>query len=132
MPTARLLSTLRVIGLTLVTALTVQTPATAAANDAGGGHDYRTFHSGGTVDYGKIADSYTSDLVMYLAGNQFMVMDELIKDFQARNPDIKTIYVETIPPGQILKGQILKQGQINGQDTARNPDLYASVNLGHL
>lgn len=94
--------------------------------------DYRTFKTGGTIEYGKIGDSYTASLVMYLAGNQFMVIEELIQDFQSKNPDISTIYVETIPPGQILKGQILKQGKIEGQDTAMNPDLYASVNLGHL
>jgi len=69
---------------------------------------------------------------MYLAGNQFMVMQELIGDFQAKNPDIKTVYVETIPPGQILKGQLLKQGEIEGQPTAMNPDIFASVNIGHL
>jgi ABC-type molybdate transport system substrate-binding protein len=104
----------------------------SAAEDAGHNKDYRTFHAGGNVEYGKIADSYTADLVLYLAGNQFMVMEELIRDFQAKNPDIKTVYVETIPPGQIFKGQILKQGQINGQNTAMNPDVFASVNLGHL
>jgi len=60
------------------------------------------------------------------------VMEKLIKDFQARNSDIKTIYVETIPPGQILKGQLLKQGEIDGQKTSMTPDLFASVNLGHL
>lgn len=101
-------------------------------DEAGLGHDYRTFHADGRIEYGKIGDSYTADLVMYLAGNQFMVMEELIRDFQSKNPDIRTIYVETIPPGQILKGQILKQGEINGQKTAQNPDLYASVNLNHL
>lgn len=110
----------------------VAAPPTPAADDAGLGHDYRTFHADGGIDYGKIGDSYTADLVMYLAGNQFMAMEELIKDFQKKNPDIKNIYVETIPPGQILKGQILKQGQINGENTAQNPDLFASVNLGHL
>ena len=94
--------------------------------------DYRTFQADGKIAQGMIEDSYKADLVMYLAGNQFMVMEDLIKDFQTKNPDIKSIYVETIPPGQILKGQILKQGQINGKDTARNPDLFASVNLGHL
>ncbi|MHA1546366.1 MAG: molybdate ABC transporter substrate-binding protein [Alphaproteobacteria bacterium] len=94
--------------------------------------DYRTFQADGKIAMGMIADSYSADLVMYLAGNQFMVMADLIKDFQSKNPDIKSIYVETIPPGQILKGQILKQGQINDKDTARNPDLFASVNLGHL
>ncbi len=100
--------------------------------DAGHGHDYRTFMTNGDIKYGQISDSYDAELVMYLAGNQFMVMEELIQDFQKKNPDIKSIYVETIPPGQILKGQILKQGQINGQNTAQNPDLYASVNFKHL
>jgi len=103
-----------------------------AAKDAGHGKDYRTFYQGGKVDLGKIGDSYTADLVMYLAGNQFMVMQELIQDFLKKNPGIKNVYVETIPPGQILKHQILKQGEINGEKTAQNPDVFASVNLGHL
>ncbi len=103
-----------------------------AAKDAGQGHDYRTFYTDGNIEYGKIGDSYTSNLVMYLAGNQFMVMEDLIKDFQSRNPDIKTVYVETIPPGQIFKKQLLKQGEINGQKTSMTPDLFASVNINHL
>jgi ABC-type molybdate transport system substrate-binding protein len=105
--------------------------AALAQADAGHANDYRTFTSDG-VAYGQIGDSYTADLVMYLAGNQFMVMEELISDFQSRNPDIETIYVETIPPGQILKNQILQQGEIDGTPTAMNPDLFASVNLNHL
>jgi len=105
--------------------------AHAADEDAGHGKDYRTFHQGGTIDYGEIGDSYTADLVMYLAGNQFMVMEELIGDFLASHPDIKSVYVETIPPGQTLK-QIMNGGEIDGQKTAQNPDVYASVNLGHL
>jgi ABC-type molybdate transport system substrate-binding protein len=106
--------------------------AMAQQEDAGHGKDYRTFHAGGETEYGSIEDSYTSDLVMYLAGNQFMVMEELINDFQAKNPDIETVYVETIPPGQILNNQLLKQGEIEGQQTAMNPDVFASVNIGHL
>ena len=115
----------------LFTAVVLTVPS-FAAEDAGHNKDYRTFHAGNKIEYGKIGDSYTAELVLYLAGNQFMVMQELIQDFQARNPDIKTIYVETIPPGQIFKGQILKQGKINEQKTAMNPDVFASVNLGHL
>lgn len=106
--------------------------AFAQAKDAGHGKDYRTFHTNGEVEYGSVEDSYTADLVMYLAGNQFMVMQELINDFQAKNPDIESVYVETIPPGQILKNQLLKQGEIEGQETAMNPDVFASVNIGHL
>jgi ABC-type molybdate transport system substrate-binding protein len=103
-----------------------------AAEDAGHGKDYRTFHASGEIEYGQIGDSYTADLVMYLAGNQFMVMEELIKDFQSKHPGVETVYVETIPPGQILKGQLLKQGEIDGQKTAMNPDIFASVNINHL
>jgi len=112
------------LGSIAVTALAVE--------DTGQGHDYRTFHSNGNVDYGNVGDSYTADLVMYLAGNQFMVMEDLLKDFQSKNPDIKTAYVETIPPGQIFKKQLLKQGEINGQKTSMTPDLFASVNINHL
>ena len=104
----------------------------AEAEDAGHGKDYRTFHSNGEIEFGSIEDSYTSDLVMYLAGNQFMVMEELIQDFLAKHPDIDTVYVETIPPGQILNNQLLKQGEIAGKQTAMNPDIYASVNINHL
>lgn len=118
-------------GLAVTALCTLATTAYADKHE-GKELDYRTFKTGGIIEYGNIGDSYTADLVMYLAGNQFMVMEELITDFQARNPDIATIYVETIPPGQILKGQILKQGEIDGQKTAMNPDIYASVNLGHL
>lgn len=131
LPTKKVLSA--VLTAVLVPAAMIgASSAVTAAEDAGQGHDYRTFHTDGKVEYGKIDDSYKAELVMYLAGNQFMVMEELIKDFQSKNPDIKTVYVETIPPGQILKNQILKQGEINGQKTAQNPDVFASVNENHL
>ena len=107
-------------------------PLSAAAGDAGLGHDYRTFHSDGRIDDGRISDSYSADLVMYLAGNQFMVMEDLIGAFQQAHPAVSSVYVETIPPGQILKQQLLRQGEIDGVKTAMNPDLFASVNLGHL
>ena len=103
--------------------------AHAADEDAGHGKDYRTFHQDGTIDYGEIGDSYTADLVMYLAGNQFMVMEELIGDFLASHPDIKTVYVETIPPGQILK-QIMAGGEIDGHGWSRRVETHAQVELG--
>jgi len=118
--------------LCLLLLATLAMPGYAETEDAGHGKDYRTFHTSGEIEYGSIEDSYTSDLVMYLAGNQFMVMQELITDFQKKNPQIETVYVETIPPGQILKNQLLKQGEIDGQQTAMNPDIFASVNINHL
>ena len=119
--------------LVIITSLLLlSVPSFAKKDDSGLGHDYRTFNSGGEIEYGKIGDSYTADLTIYVAGNQFMAMEELMTDFQKKHSNIKKIYLETIPPGQILKGQILKQGEINGEKTAQNPDLFASVNLGHL
>jgi len=73
----------------------------------------------------EIAD--TADLVLFVAGNQFMVMEELISTFQARHPGVKNIYYETLPPGLELK-QILAGGAIF-QDKVIDvvPDVYASV-----
>ena len=118
--------------LALITTAVLLVSNAFSKDEAGENHDYRTFQTGGKITYGNIHDSYTADLTIYVAGNQFMAMEELIQDFQSKNPDIKKIYLETIPPGQILKNQILKQGTINGIETAKNPDLFASVNLGHL
>ena len=125
---------MRIYAKLLLPALFTAMSATALAESEEAGHarDYRTFHTNGEIEYGAIGDSYTADLVMYLAGNQFMVMQELITDFQMKNTDIETVYVETIPPGQILKNQLLAQGEIDGQKTAMNPDVFASVNIGHL
>jgi len=106
--------------------------AAMAADDVGKGHDHRTFQANGEVKYGQIGDSYSADLVMYLAGNQFMVMQELIQDFMQKNPGIKSVFVETIPPGQILKAQLLKQAKVEGQNINQKPDIFASVSLGHL
>lgn len=94
--------------------------------------DFRTFYADGNVEYGKIGDSFSADLVMYVAGSQYMVMDELIKDFQRKYPKINTIYVATIPAGEILKNYLLASGQVNGQAANQTPDLFASVNLGQL
>ncbi len=126
-----------------VTVLTAGLAAGCASNSGSGtgiiperernlAQDYRSFHAGGEIKTGQIGDSYASDLVMYIAGDQFMVMKALLSDFQDKNPDIKTIYVETIPAGEIMESQILVQGEVNKQKTNQIPDLYASVNIQHL
>jgi len=117
---------------TFLAILFVMPLAADATTDVGEGHDHRTFYADGKIEYGKIGDSYTADLVLYLAGNQFMVMEKLIRDFQGKHPEVKSVFCETIPPGQIFKGQILKQGEIAGQKIAQNPDIFASVNINHL
>lgn len=103
---------------------------------SGLGQDYRTFHATGEIDYGNIGDSYTAELVMYIAGDQFMVMKELIQDFQKANPNVTTVYVATTPLDesleQMLNEQLLKQGRVNGEKTNQHPDLYGSLYIGHL
>ena len=72
-----------------------------------------------------LADS--ADLVLFVAGNQFMVMDELLGAFQEAHPDVKRIFYETLPPGLELK-QILAGGALF-RDRVIDvvPDVYASV-----
>ncbi len=73
----------------------------------------------------EFADS--ADLVLFVAGNQFMVMDELIHVFREKHPDVKKIFYETLPPGLELK-QILAGGALF-RDRVIDivPDVYASV-----
>lgn len=39
-----------------------------------------------------------ADLVVFMAGNQFMVMPDLVATFRARHPSIRNIFYETLPP----------------------------------
>jgi ABC-type molybdate transport system substrate-binding protein len=67
-----------------------------------------------------------AELILFMAGNQFMVMDELIQAFQDEHP-VKKIFYETLPPGLMLK-QILAGGAIFGDKIIPGkPDVYASV-----
>ncbi len=68
-----------------------------------------------------------ADLVLFVAGNQFMVMEELLGAFQKEYPDVKKIFYETLPPGMELR-QILAGGAIFGDKVIDvSPDVYASV-----
>lgn len=68
-----------------------------------------------------------ADLVVFMAGNQFMVMDELIGAFQTDHGHIKKIFFETLPPGLELK-QILAGGALfRGRLIDAAADVYASV-----
>ena len=67
-----------------------------------------------------------ADLVLFVAGNQFMVMEELLGAFKEVHP-VEKVFYETLPPGLELK-QILEGGAVFG-DIEINvvPDVYASV-----
>ena len=85
-------------------------------------------------------DPFNADLRLYMAGNQFVVMDLLVEEFKKQNTDIKNIFYVTIPPGKELQW-ILKGGiEINAENSlAKNgfqlrvlPDVFTSVNKGHM
>ena len=68
-----------------------------------------------------------ADLILFMAGNQFMVMEELLLAFQKRYPEVKKIFYETLPPGLELK-QILAGGARFGNIEIRvTPDIYTAV-----
>ncbi len=68
-----------------------------------------------------------ADLTLFMAGNQFMVMEELLAAFREENPDVERIFYETLPPGlelrQILAGGAVFQGRVI--DVV--PDVYTAV-----
>ncbi len=74
----------------------------------------------------EIAES--ADLILFMAGNQFMAMKEIVSAFKNQHPEIENIFYETLPPGLELK-QILAEGAIY-RDSILNfyPDIYSSVN----
>lgn len=73
-----------------------------------------------------------ADLVLFVAGNQFMVMEDLLGAFKEENPHIKKIFYETLPPGLELR-QILDGGAIfRGEVIDVTPDIYASVTEGAM
>jgi ABC-type molybdate transport system substrate-binding protein len=70
-------------------------------------------------------------LILWLAGNQFFAMDDVVHAFQKQHPGT-SVGVITLPPGLLLAA-IQKGGwSYGGKDYPGRPDVYASVNLGHL
>lgn len=79
-------------------------------------------------DIHHLAYADSADLVLFMAGNQFMVMEEIIAQFQFEHPQVKRIFYETLPPGLELK-QILAGGAIfKGQTIEVRADVYTAVN----
>jgi len=71
-------------------------------------------------------DPLHANLVLFVAGNQFMVMPELISAFKKRYPDVRHIFYETLPPG-ILARQIKEGALTIGNLHLRiAPDIYES------
>ena len=96
--------------------------------------DLKFYQADGKIQQGAAAlEHMTSDanLVVWVAGNQFFAMDEVIGAFQKAYPGIGVGLI-TLPPGLILAAIEAGGWSYNGKEYRCTPDVYASVNLGHL
>lgn len=90
--------------------------------------DFPVIPSDRADDLHNLEIANSSDLVLFMAGNQFMAMEEIISAFQKEYPEVKRIFYETLPPGLELK-QILAGGAVFGDNVLNiYPDIYTSVN----
>jgi ABC-type molybdate transport system substrate-binding protein len=96
--------------------------------------DLKFYQADGALQQGAAAlEHMTSDadLVLWVAGNQFFAMDAVVGAFQKTRPGV-TVGLITLPPGLILSA-IQGGGWVyDGKEYRCTPDIYASVNLGHL
>ena len=73
--------------------------------------------------FGDINDP---QLVVFFAGNQFMCIDDLIREFKKSHPKYKRVFAETLPPGilakQIISGSIV----IGNMRISLKPDVYTA------
>lgn len=70
-------------------------------------------------------------LILWLAGNQFFAMDDVVGAFRKDNPGA-AVGIITLPPGLLLKAIQGGGWTYAGKSYPGLPDVYASVNLGHL
>lgn len=96
--------------------------------------DLRIFHADGRVTKGSTAleGMADADLVLWLAGNQFFAMADVIQAFQRQNPSVRSVGLITLPPGLLMRA--IQKGGWRYQDRAfpMQPDVYGSTEIGHL
>jgi hypothetical protein len=78
-------------------------------------------------DLHGLEDIQNAELVIFMAGNQFMAMSDLMAAFRQAHPAIGPIYCETLPPKMELR-QILSGGAMfRGRLIDVRADVYTSV-----
>jgi ABC-type molybdate transport system substrate-binding protein len=144
MPTARVLLISFVIAAGVVAGCssTSQPPAPASGTPAAvyavippnKDNDLKLYYADGRMVKGAEAlgrMQQDAEVILWLAGNQFFAMDDVVRAFQAQNRGMDVGLI-TLPPGLILSA-IEKGGwTYAGRHYPGRPDVYSSVNLGHL
>ncbi|HEY9535330.1 MAG TPA: substrate-binding domain-containing protein [Mucilaginibacter sp.] len=73
--------------------------------------------------YGDINDP---QLVIFFAGNQFMVVDDLLAAFKAKYPKYQRVFAETLPPGILAKQMAAGTITIGNMRISLKPDIYTA------
>ena len=108
--------------------------AAFAAIPANKDSDLKLYYADGRIVDGAAAlgrMQQDANLVLWLAGNQFFAMDDVITAFQKQAPGTGVGLI-TLPPGLILSAIEAGGWTYGGRHYPGLPDVYASVNLGHL
>lgn len=136
-----------ILGLVLVAGCATETPKEAAAPVSkpaaevkyavipkGKDNDLKLYLGDGRIVNGAGALARMqkeADVILWLAGNQFFAMDDVVKAFQHKNPGTRVGLI-TLPPGLIMNAILAGGWMYEGNRHPGVPDVYASVNLGHL
>src|SRR6201995_1101931 len=132
-----------IVGALIWTVMTfVVTPSASAesavqagsvAIPAGHDNDLKFYAADGSIltGTGALERMPSAGLVLWVAGNQFFAMDKVIGEFQRGEPGL-SVGLATLPPGLILSAILGGGWTYNGREYRFTPDVYASVNLGHL
>ena len=131
-----------IVRVLVLTALTFVMAAASAENaaqpglvaiPAGHDSDLKFYAADGSTMTGTDALERMpgAGLILWVAGNQFFAMDKVIGEFQRSEPGL-SVGLITLPPGLILSAILGGGWTYNGHEYRFTPDVYASVNLGHL
>jgi len=118
-------------------ASSAQKPAAAvkpAVIPKGKDNDLKLYYADGRIVKGAPAlerMQQDAKVILWLAGNQFFAMDDVVHAFQRKNPGVEVGLI-TLPPGLILNAIQAGGWTYEGRNYPGLPDVYASVNLGHL
>ncbi len=90
------------------------------------------FPASARADLHGLEHAGDAQLVVFMAGNQFMAMSRLMEAFRERHPEIERVFYETLPPGLELK-QILAGGAVfEGREITGSPDVYTAVSASAM
>jgi ABC-type molybdate transport system substrate-binding protein len=90
---------------------------------------YPEIPAGRADDLHNLEHMEDADLVLFMAGNQFMAMEDLLGGFKGADPEIGNIFYETLPPGLEFRQMLAGGAMFRGRLLTGRPDIYTSVSI---